>query len=253
MASLNLVHDLEQFSIKSMTECGVALRKAGVGKTSMDGVAEQTLNYMCSTLTFADRADGACALARFFVTQRFSQLPKELKRKLHSKQTSEDPDPNCLLLLSSRGIKSEWNEQHCGQSEQVIVLPSGDALSEYPMLAEVTAQLDMPIENIQAHAVFISEHNNDNYYAFYIPDALSTSSIPAQDEFVIPNGVRSVVGYGGSLPSGCVFMVVLFLRVVISRQVALAFRPFALNTKIALLPFDQPDLIFQKESDGRRN
>jgi hypothetical protein len=253
MPGPKLVHDLEQFSLRSMTECGVALRKAGSGNSSMEDVAAETLEYLSSTLTFADRAEGACALARFFITQRYSQLPKDVQQKLAIKQASSDSDPACVLLIATRGFKPEWNERRSARNQLAIVLSKDDALSDYPMLAGITSQLDAPLETIQTHTVFISEQNPDNYYAFYLPDVLSASSIPAQDEFVVPNGVRAVVGYGGELPSGCLYTVVLFLRVAISRQVALAFRPFALNTKIALLPFDQADSIFQKGNDGRRH
>lgn len=61
--------------------------------------------------------------------------------------------------------------------------------------------------------------------------------MPAQEGFVLPYGVRSVLGFGGLLPGGDLFVVILFSRVPISREVADLFRPLALSAKLAVLPF----------------
>src|SRR5205807_7868251 len=62
--------------------------------------------------------------------------------------------------------------------------------------------------------------------------------VPVQREFVIPYGVRSVLGFGSLLPSGNLFVVVLFTKVFLSRSTADLFKPLALSTRLALLPFD---------------
>jgi two-component system, NtrC family, sensor kinase len=53
--------------------------------------------------------------------------------------------------------------------------------------------------------------------------------------------VRSVLGFGGLLPSGDIYVVLLFARVSISRDIADMFRNATMNLKVALLPFlDRP-------------
>jgi hypothetical protein len=78
-----------------------------------------------------------------------------------------------------------------------------------------------------------------NFSVFHVADALGSSYIPAQEDFVIPCGIRSALGFGGLLPSGDIFAVLLFLKVPVSRELAELFTTLSLNVKIALLPFDR--------------
>ena len=60
--------------------------------------------------------------------------------------------------------------------------------------------------------------------------------IPAQDEFVLPYGVRSVLGFGAPLPNGDIFSVILFSKQVIPEATAHLFKPLALCAQITLAP-----------------
>jgi anti-anti-sigma regulatory factor len=73
----------------------------------------------------------------------------------------------------------------------------------------------------------------------YVPEAPGCTYIPAQQTFVIPERIRSVLGFGGMLPDGNLFAIIMFARAPISRMVAERFRPLALNIKISLLPFER--------------
>ena len=73
---------------------------------------------------------------------------------------------------------------------------------------------------------------------FFIPQAVGSQYVPAQQEFVIPFGVQSVLGFGGVLPSGNMFAVIMFSRVRLLPETAELFRTLALSAKIAVLPFD---------------
>ena len=74
---------------------------------------------------------------------------------------------------------------------------------------------------------------------FFVPKALSASPyIPAQTEFVIPYGIKSVMGFGGMLPSSNIFVIIMFLKVSISKETADLFKNLSLNIKLALLPFE---------------
>jgi hypothetical protein len=71
-----------------------------------------------------------------------------------------------------------------------------------------------------------------------VPEALGNPYIPAQRDFIIPYGIRSILGFGGLLPSGDMFAVPMFFKVPVSREVADLFRPLSLNVKVAILPFE---------------
>ncbi|MGE5296319.1 MAG: hypothetical protein ACM3VT_15965, partial [Solirubrobacterales bacterium] len=69
------------------------------------------------------------------------------------------------------------------------------------------------------------------FNVFHVPEAVGSPDIPEQAEFVIPHGVRSVLGFGGMLPGRDLFAVILFSQVPIPRSTAELFRPLALCVK----------------------
>ena len=60
--------------------------------------------------------------------------------------------------------------------------------------------------------------------------------VAAQEEFVRPYGIASVIGLGGLISTGDMFALILFSKVPISRDVADLFAVLGLNLKIAILP-----------------
>ena len=86
-----------------------------------------------------------------------------------------------------------------------------------------------------------------------MPDAAGSEYVPAQRDFVEPFGIRSVVGFGGLLPSGYVFAVVMFARVTVSPEAAEAFTSLTFATQLALLPFVEGRLFESDEGDRPSN
>ncbi len=81
------------------------------------------------------------------------------------------------------------------------------------------------------------ELDDTTFNVFYVPQALGSPHIPAQHDFVVPYGVESVLGFGGMLPTGDLFAVVLFSRVPVPADTAELFASLALSVKVAVLPF----------------
>ncbi|MEO5680291.1 MAG: hypothetical protein ABIS47_11550, partial [Acidimicrobiales bacterium] len=73
------------------------------------------------------------------------------------------------------------------------------------------------------------------YDLFFVPEAASSTSVP-DGEFVARHGIRSTVGFGGVLPSGELFAVVLFARVALSAAVAELLRSLALTVQALVVP-----------------
>jgi hypothetical protein len=73
---------------------------------------------------------------------------------------------------------------------------------------------------------------------------------------IAAQGVSSILGFGGLLPSGSLFFVLLYLRSVIALSRAAMFKPIGINVKMALLPFDGRPLFAEiprePEEGGRR-
>ena len=76
------------------------------------------------------------------------------------------------------------------------------------------------------------------YNVFYVPNAVGSFYIPAQKEFVIPYGIKSIIGFGGVFPTGDIFAIIMFLKVPVTEWVAGLFKTLALNVKVAVLPFE---------------
>jgi serine phosphatase RsbU (regulator of sigma subunit) len=67
---------------------------------------------------------------------------------------------------------------------------------------------------------------------------------------VVPFGIKSVLGFGGLLPSGNMFAIILFLKVQIPISTVQMFSTLALNVKTALLPFDRGAVFAQKDESA---
>jgi hypothetical protein len=78
-----------------------------------------------------------------------------------------------------------------------------------------------------------------SFNVFYVPEAVGSPYIPAQEQFVTKFGIKSVLGFGGMLPSGDLFAVIMFSKVPISAEIADMFKPLALNVKMVALAFTE--------------
>jgi len=60
--------------------------------------------------------------------------------------------------------------------------------------------------------MLIGDMSKKTYNTFYVPESLGSPYIPTQDDFVIPNGIKSVLGFGGVLSSSALFVVIMFSK-----------------------------------------
>ncbi|OGT97735.1 MAG: hypothetical protein A2X80_09785 [Geobacteraceae bacterium GWB2_52_12] len=235
-------YDLINFTIRDMTECGRFLRMAGGGANSMEEAAGRVVTYLYDNLIDGLTGERGCALVRCFKTQDYSQLGLELQSIARSMLGGSDPpaDMKCLTLLATVGEKAEWTDRRMSKGHQAIPLPSEEAVHQIPMIRNLIKQLGLDISMVvKPDPKLLMDMEQRTYNVFYVPEALGSLHIPAQEEFVIPHGIRSVLGFGGILPSGDIFTIIMFLKVGITQDVATHFKTLSLNVKMALLPFDQ--------------
>src|SRR5262249_46955018 len=136
----------------------------------------------------------------------------------------------------SAGDLPEWNQRQASVGHQAIPLESDRLPIAFPMISQLLAQLGAILNATDGRIIL--EHSQRTYNVFYVRHAVGSPYVVDQSGFVRPFGFRSVVGFGGALPSGEPFAVVAFSRVEIPPQVAELFRYLALNAKLALLPLD---------------
>jgi hypothetical protein len=145
----------------------------------------------------------------------------------------------CLTLLATAGDRPEWNFPENSVAHRAIPLVSKEIVSRAPMISSLMQQLGVEIDALlDTSAGLLVESAASSFNVFYVPDASGSPYIPAQREFVDPAGIRSVLGFGGMLPHGEIFVVILFAKVTIPRETAELFRTLALNVKMAALPFE---------------
>jgi two-component system NtrC family sensor kinase len=247
------MYDLQKFTLRDMVECGLALRQLGEGATSMEETSNRIVRYFYENLRSRDRAKSDCVLVRLFKIHPYSELETPLQAFARQKLQHNTPDPQtkCLTLMATVGQKARWNSRLSSFKHQVIPLVDEKTIDRLPMIARLIEQLGLERKMIvQPQPEELLELHQKTFNVFYIPDAISSPDIPDKEGFVIPHAIQSVLGFGGLLPSGNLFAVILFLKTQIPQSTAEMFSSLAFNIKAALLPFEG-GIVFDPTREGK--
>jgi len=234
------MYDLTDFSLHDMTQCGAELRNCTVNASTMESAARMLVQYLHNNLVSSSKPEKACALVRFFRTVKFGDLNPECQKFARSllKDRSESPEIKCLTLLATTGILPEWNDRKLSRGHQTIPLHGVEVIEQAPMISQLLSQLGVDIAAIvKPNGLPMLDPARTSFNVFFVSTAKGSPWIPAQQEFIIPFKIESVLGFGGALADGDLFVIILFSKVPISRSVADMFKTIALNAKLALLPF----------------
>ena len=240
------MYDFTDLKMSDIIKCGIDIRSLGKHAKSMEDAANEAVSYFYEN--FVDKLTGekSCALARLFKTHDVDKLAPELqdfaKKQLDHKPNSKSY--KCLTLLASNGAEEAWKDRRKSVRHQAIPLPSKEVLNRIPMMRNLVKQMGLNVETvINPDPELLADLLHKTYNVFYVPDAVNSPYIPDQDDFVKKYGVKSVVGFGSLLPSGNVFIVIIFSKVKVDRNAANLFNALALNVKMLLMPFE--DNIFR--------
>jgi hypothetical protein len=231
---------LSTFGFREMMECRGRIRDLFVDDPpTLEDAAERAVEFFRHELV-DDGGAPACALVRLFKTHAYGGLPEELRAAVRdaSPEAATVPDLRCLTLVATRGDEPDWNSRHASRGHRAIPLLSVEMVQQAPMIAQLITQLGLPISNVvRPSRALLLDQQQTTHNVFYVPRALGSPYIVAQQEFVARYGIQSVLGFGGLLASGDLFAVIMFSKVPISPDVADQFRVVGLNLKIAILPF----------------
>ena len=234
-----MTYDVSSMSLREMTECSAHLRGSGVGAGSMEEAATRVVRHLYEEIIDGETGQRACALVRFYKTHAYGALPAELQgfaRAAHGGELAANTP--CLTLLATVGDEQDWNERRNSAGHRAIPLPSPQVVQQLPMVAQLVSQLGLEVSTVlQPDPHLIVDLAQRTFNVFYVPEALGSPHIPAQDRFVVPYAIRSVVGFGGVLPAGELFAVILFSRSFIPHSTADLLKPLALSVKLAVMPF----------------
>ena len=233
------MYDLTNFTPSDMTRCGSELRKLGAGASSMEETAQRIVRALFGQLAAPDGSK-ACALVRLFVTLPYGDLDHDLRSFVQGITGSEPQSAamKCLTLLGTAGEVGTWNSRHTSVGHKALPLVSVESVARSPMIAQLVRQLGVGLDTLLAPAPgLVMDAEQHTFNVFHVLEAKGCPYSPAQEEFVVPHGINSVLGFGGLLPPGELFATILFSKSQISREVAELFKTLALNVKVALLPF----------------
>jgi two-component system NtrC family sensor kinase len=221
-----------------ISKCSAPIRSLAKKAVSIENLAESITKTIYEQLATEPDEQKACALVRLFRTVRYQDLNPELKKKARTGYLKVNPTSKFLVLLGTAGFQPDWNSRKSSKGHQLIPLLSADIIAKTPMIARLFSQLGFEISallNASSTKIDFADPADRDYNMFFVQDAKGSQFIPSQTEFVIPCGIRSVVGYGSLLPDGEVYAVVMFFRVLLPETALKRFIPLALSTTIALL------------------
>ncbi|GAC1688676.1 MAG: hypothetical protein NVS9B3_07260 [Gemmatimonadaceae bacterium] len=238
--------DLSHFGLAEMLRCGTGLRKAVQGAPTMETAAAHACRFLYDELVGAE-SQRACALVRCYKTHAYGALDGDLQRFARRALGPSDAptaEMKCLTLLATAGKEASWNSRRASRGHRAIPLLSSDMVAQAPMVSQLILQFGLKLADVvRPSPDLVGDLEGKSYGVFHVEDARGSPYIPAQADFVDRYGIRSVVGFGGSLPSGDLFAIILFSRVSVDAEAAARFRRIALDLKAHFFPFT-PSQIF---------
>ena len=232
--------NLNNLKMSDIIRCGIAVRQMGNNANSMEEAATELVNYIYDSFG-NENGEKVFAQVRLFKTHDINKLPDNIK-EFALKLLTEENHPasfKCLTLLGTRGIEEEWNDRTKSKGHQAIPLPSKEVLNRIPMMRNLVKQMGLDVETvIKPDPELLTDLTQKTFNVFYVPEAQDSPYIPAQNDFVIPYEIKSVLGFGGILPSGNVFTIIAFSKTTISHDTANLFNILALNVKMLIMPFE---------------
>ncbi|MDR4504852.1 MAG: hypothetical protein MRK01_08710 [Candidatus Scalindua sp.] len=231
---------MTKFSLQDMSEVGDALQQLELKARNIDELSNEMVQYFFDNLGDTQTGEKSSVLVRFFMTYPYSSLDTELRQTVDNLLDSRPvpQDMKCLVLSATAGVRPEWNSAAKSKDHRVLPLQSEDMLKKNIMVHQFIQQMGIDIANVlNPDPKLSSELEGRVFNVYYVPDALRSPYIPAQDEFVIPYGIKSAMGIGGMLPTGNLFALLIFSKTKIPRDTANVFKNIALNVRMAVLPF----------------
>ena len=239
------MYDLARFSFNDLMDCRTRLRGLFSSEPATIAEGAQRLVEFLYREFVDDDGKPACALVRIFKTHRYNDLPEELQ---HFAQTIT-PDVQsmsnvrCLTLVATDGLEPAWRSPEQSRGHRCIPLVSETMVEQAPMISQLITQLGLSVSSVIRPAPgMLLDTTETSYNVFYVPEALGSPYIVAQDGFVAPYGIASVIGFGGLVASGDLFAAIMFSKVRVSPDVADLFKVIGLNMKLLILPFARKPL-----------
>ncbi len=231
---------LSTLTVDDLIAVANGLRAAADAASCMEEAAQAVAEHLAGQLSDGQGGRG-CALARLYVTARFGDLEPSLQDFAQRAVpaglgVAASSDTRCVTLLGSAGNEPAWNDRRTSRGHQAIPLLSEEMVERLPMVAGLLRGLGIdPSAVVRPDPAQHAARSRQRYDVFFVADAAASPSIPDKG-FVDRHGIRSAIGFGGVLPSGEFFAVLLFATVTVPRAAADLMRSLALTVQSVLVP-----------------
>ncbi|MGZ8421646.1 MAG: PAS domain-containing sensor histidine kinase, partial [Nitrospira sp.] len=217
-------------------------RQLGEQSSSLRDVAARAVDYLYATLGNSVTGARDCILVRCFKTISYSRLDPSIQQLAREKLGGITPFPElkCFTLMATAGEQPDWNRVERSHRYRVIPMVNADFVKQFPMFSQLLHQFGVSTAfDVTPEGEWLVDVEEKTYNVFYVPDAVDNPYVPVQEEFVRKYGVKSVLCFGGMLPSRDLFAVILFSRTPVPRDTAMLCKSLALSLKTSLLAFDE--------------
>ena len=235
-----MTYDLTKFDLGDMLKCSLRLRETAAGAPTLEISAQRVCRFLYDELHGPD-GQRACALVRCYKTNAYGSLDPDLQAVARDALGSDAPRSTMkvLTLMATVGQSAGWNSRHLSRGHRAIPLPSPEIVEKAPMIAQLIKELGLQLSYaLQPSPDIVRELAGKRHGVFHVEHALGSPYIPAQQEFVVRFGIKSVVGFGGMLATGDLFAVILFATVHVPTSAAERFKSLALDVKSAFSRFN---------------
>ena len=236
------MYNFETFTKADVSHCAVALRNLDYGSQTMEDAANKIVRYIYDKFLDPYTGKRQAALVRFFKIHPYRDLNIRLQKEAQSivGERYIPPATKCLTLLATAGDKTDWNSRQQFSGHQAIPLIDEDFVQRAPMILQLIQQFGLDVSTvIDTNPTLITKSPHKSFNVFHIPSALNSPYIPAQREFVVPYRIRSVLGFGGMLPSNDLFAVIMFTKAFVPPETANRFKFISAYVRVAVESFSQ--------------
>ncbi len=177
-------------------------------------------------LLFSELSESA-VLFRVFSTVAFGALPerdREFARALARERECEsalNEKTTVVSLLGTRGKRNPWNERLASRRHLAIPLTQASFIKTIPMVARLMSDMGTGLEWVEKQKLnMVVRSMGQMARVLYVEDAREVDTgdgfkvVPDQD-FVVENGVRTVLGLGGAYLDRTIVTVILFTNELI--------------------------------------
>lgn len=219
--------DLSRFTLGDMTRMAAAIRRLGEGASSTQNFATTLCRYLYDQ--FRDEAGlRQTALVRLYSTLPLDELPDPDQALAHrSHPGGLAADTTCLALLATAGDQPGWNDRTAAAHRQVLPLTDPAQFAALPVMNALMAQVGLePSAVLSRWHPSGSPGRGTRQRIFHVAQQTLEPGHPAY-RFSQKHHLQSLVGFGGALPGGGLFGVMVFTRVLLQPEAARMFQLLA--------------------------